>query len=91
MGANFQAGTIKAETYNEAVAIMAEEIEQDRQVQGSDYTGSIGMASGVHVVGRTFESQLEADEWLMNNAHKWGPMIGVKIPDGWRFGLWCAE
>jgi hypothetical protein len=70
-------------------------IEQDRYENGHSYSGSIGMCDGFKFSDTLFDSELSAEEWLEENARKWGPAIGVRIKnnvqDGWLFGAWCSS
>ena len=70
--------------------------EIDRHENGHCYSGGIGMASGIRFLNdRTFSCINEAEEWVVNNAEKWGPALAVRVKndeyDGWFFGAWCAS
>jgi hypothetical protein len=59
------------------------------------YTGSFAECRGVEVVNQIFDSSKDAEEWLLDNARKWGPLVAVRyrVEGGieWAFGAWCSS
>lgn len=45
------------------------------------YSGDWGEKLGVGVkhINKTFNSRMDADDWLTDNSDKWGPLIAVKV------------
>lgn len=55
------------------------------------YSGSWAECDGVKIRSEVFDCGYEAKQWLDANAEKWGPMLIVKLNDGWAFGACCSE
>lgn len=98
MGATYVDGFYNSEDKNSVHANFQEEQEIDRYENGHCYSGGIGMAEGIRFLDdKQFGSVQEAEEWLIDEAQKWGPALAVRIinPDpekcGWYYGAWCAE
>lgn len=94
MGASFIAGTFKGDRAV-VIAEFKRAQEEDRFRNGHEYSGGFGMASGIQFrAGKSFPDDRAADDWLADNAQKWGAALAVQIdgkPDEWRVGAWCAS
>ena len=52
------------------------------------------MARGLAFASETFATKEAAEEWLVDNAEKWGPAIAVRsgdTPNAWIVGAWCSR
>lgn len=98
MGAAYVDGFYNEEDKN----LIREDFESDQEIDryenGHCYSGGIGMANGIRFLDdKQFGSVQEAEDWVADNAPKWGPALAVKVinPDseksGWYYGAWCAE
>lgn len=70
--------------------------EIDLYENGHCYSGGIGMAEGLQIVrDKKFGSFREANEWVEENAQKWGPALAVRVEGpndkGWYYGAICAS
>ena len=91
MGASFNqiqvpgsCGKVEVETrFGEAQA-------RDRIDNGNSYSGGIGMATGIEFRSQSFPSIQTAQDWLEENAQKWGPALAVTATDN-REKLWDAK
>jgi len=104
MGACTDARTFEAKTPLEAKKASMRIIHEDCHENGHSYSGSIGMASGVHYCAGQPKSDDAADSFIFGTedlegkAQKWGPAILVEIePDPqsgarkWMLGAWCSS
>lgn len=94
MGSSYNQLTIKAATRKEAETKFAMLQDQDRYENGHSYSGGIGMARGLAFASETFATKEAAEEWLVDNAEKWGPAIAVRsgdTPNAWIVGAWCSS
>jgi hypothetical protein len=55
--------------------------ERDRHDNGHSYSGGFGMARGLTVLSREFPTLDAAQDWLVENAQKWGPALAVTATD----------
>lgn len=64
-----------------------------REEHGSRLSGTLAEANGIIFNGQKFESQREAEQWLMKATSRWGPAIAVKISGqkGWFVGGRCSS
>ena len=98
MGAVYVEGFYNQEDKNAVRENFQEAQEHDRYENGHCYSGGIGMAEGIHFLNdKKFDNIQEAEDWVIDEAQKWGPALAVRIinPDanknGWYFGAWCAH
>lgn len=89
MGANYVSYTTKSTTRAKALKEIRDYIEQSKHDYGRSYSGEMGMADGVVITDKSFDSEREAEDWLWDNAEKWGPALGIKLPDG-RYVFGCC-
>lgn len=83
MGCAFNFAILKAKNEGEARKEVEELIETAAWEHGhGGYTGSFAEANGVAVHKNTFSDLSDAEEWLDENAEKWGPAIIAKTKDG---------
>lgn len=45
------------------------------------YAGHIGIAQGLKVINKTFKTESDTQEYVMEAAQKWGPAVAVKVGD----------
>ena len=64
--------------------------KEDLYENGHSYSGGIGMCDGITNTRKKFEDEDEAEEWLEDNAQKWGPALLVSTEDDWIIGAWCS-
>lgn len=94
MGAQFNTAMLRAtndpDAYKEGEALI-EKALYDHGHAG--YSGSFAECNGVNVDSTfMFDSAQAAEEWLMDNAEKWGPMEIVKVNNGpYIAGAWCSS
>lgn len=93
---NFIPDDDKPKSEDELKAYFQDEQEIDRYENGHMYSGGIGMAEGLRFVrDKKFGSVGEAQEWVEDNAQKWGPALAVRVEgpndNGWLYGAICAE
>ena len=98
MGAAYVTGFCPEQDKSTVWQLFQEEQEQDRYENGHCYSGGIGMAEGIRFLDdKKFGSVEEAEDWVVDQAQKWGPALAVRVihPDqskcGWYYGAWCAE
>lgn len=97
MGACFDDRFFPGVDRAKAEALFRDEQEVCRYGNGHSYSGGIGMANGVVFHAKTFNSEKEAADYVMDAAQKWGPAIGVRVMDerggvrGWYCGAWCSS
>jgi len=93
MGAEFVCETLKAETRDEAICEVKQIIKQCLHYYGhAGYTGTFAESKGVSVVDVDIDDYDEAYYWLLENCHKWGPVLVVKTRDGgYIAGAWCSS
>lgn len=68
-----------------------DEQERDRRENGHSYSSGFGQCTSLTILSKTFTEMFLAQEWLEDNAQKWGPALAVKVGDEWVIGAWCAE
>lgn len=97
MGANFNTLSVPGD-YSDAQIREAfrEAQDQDRYENGHCYSGGFGMATGLRVENRMFESYADAVGYLEEACQKWGDAIAVKhrVFEGdpyYLIGAWCAS
>lgn len=96
MGACFDAVFVNTTDKVEAGKKLEHILEEDRYENGHSYSGSIGMVDGYKFTDKAFDSPISAENWLQENAEKWGPALGVRVTtdkghDGWFFGAICPS
>ena len=99
MGAAYEIFQCRGETDADVVEQVRAHMEDCAYMHGHDgYSGSFAECSGVDLTNKTFNTTSDADDWIIDEAYKRGPAIGVKIvPDNDKikpfhhFGAWCAE
>lgn len=94
MGANFV--TLKLTgTQTEVRAGFEAAQEQSRYEDGHSYSGGIGMARGLKLIGEDepFADEMTAEEWLLTHCEKWEEALAVRLPDKdmWLIGAMCAS
>ena len=95
MGAEFNLRVMHEDikTEQEALAEGERIIEKARYDYGhAGYSGSFAECWGVMVAPFVADNEHDADEWLQDNADKWGPMMLVRCRNGvWVAGAWCSS
>ena len=97
MGACFQMFSCKADNTSNAVEQCLGYIENCKWNYGhGGYSGTMAECRGAYMVNKTFGDFHEAEDWLLENADKWGPAIGVQVTntekgDYYLFGAICSE
>ena len=94
MGANFVSVDYPARFQKETVQVAFDHaVKQSRFEDGHEYSGEIGMASGLlFAEQKPFETEDAALEWLQDHAQKWEEAQCVRLTDGrWIIGAWCAS
>lgn len=94
MGANFN--TMSATGDKAAVTSLFDRVqEDDRYENGHSYSGGFGMADGLEFeAAPTFNTDQEADDWLVEHAEKWRAALAVQVAQPephWRIGAWCSS
>ena len=80
MGACFDEFTAKTNDRDEAVKLCYDYISDCKWDFGhAGYTGTFAECDGVQILSKEFASESDAYDWLIDNAEKWGPALGVKI------------
>ena len=88
MGASFNTFKVPGTLTKSEVKVRFDEAQsQDRHENGHSYSGGIGMANGLVFIGKTFPDIQVAQDWLDENAQKWGPALAVTATDN-RLRLW---
>lgn len=96
MGACFQSMTLDGKLTRKEVEAKFESAQaDDRYENGHSYSGGFGMASGLTFVGKTFNTEDAANEYLQETAQKWENALAVTFTkDGaahWMIGAWCSS
>jgi len=69
--------------------------DADRHSHGHEYSGGFGQCSGLKITNRVFGDVAAAEEWVGDNARKWGDALAVRFKcdegERWYIGAWCAE
>jgi len=66
-------------------------VEQARAESGNDsYNGTISTTRGIQVTSLEFPGRRTAEEWLLANTQKWGPLKVVTVGANWIVGGWVA-
>lgn len=90
MGASFNC-IAEIGTETEIRAKFAQIQDQDRYENGHVYSGGFGMAEGLTFTNKTFATNKEARDWLLDNCQKWDNALAAKVGDHWVIGAWCAS
>jgi hypothetical protein len=96
MGAEYSQFTARCEK-RELTRVFTEYVGECQYDQGhGGYTGSMAETDGCSLTEEEFISEDAAEEWLMDNAQKWGPALIVRVTlEGkepyWLFGAWCSS
>ena len=80
MGASNVSGIIKAKDQSELKKKFQELCQNDREENGSSYSGSWGMKHSVKVITSKHTDEDEILEELEEKADKWGDALAVKLP-----------
>lgn len=68
--------------------------EDDRYANGHSYSGGFGMAAGLSFTDEVFDTEDQAEKWLVENAQKWEAALAVKLrsefDNTWVVGAWCS-
>ena len=99
MGACFDLRFVEETDKQKAKEIFESMQEECRYENGHSYSGGIGMATGLRFTDEVFSGSREAEEWLEDNAEKWGPALAVRFNgivnrkeyDGWLVGAICSS
>jgi len=97
MGACFQMFSCKAESAGDAVEQCYSYIDNCKWNHGhGGYSGTMAECDGAYMTDKTFGDSHEAEDWLEENAEKWGPAIGVRVNHTekghyYLFGAICSE
>lgn len=93
MGCVFQFRLLEAKTESDAVQEADKVIDACLYESGhGGFSGTFAECTGVTVRKDVhFSDQYEAEEWLDNNAEKWGDAIIVKLNDGYCMGANCSS
>lgn len=82
MGACFDSTTFKASDEKTLKESFSHHQECLRYDNGSDtYAGHMGIAQGISITSKSFKTVSEAEDYVEQNAQKWGPAIAVKVGD----------
>lgn len=95
MGAQFNDYWLQADDKASAQKEFDELIESLTYRYGHDsYNGTFTTNAGgtVTFTDKTFDSVAAAEEWLVENAQKWEPVLAVKVVGrgGWYLGAWSS-
>ena len=96
MGAEYSQFTARCEK-REITRVFADHQETCRYDHGhSGYSGTMAEADGCRVTDEEFISEHDAEDWLEENAQKWGPALVVSVilkdqEPYWLFGAWCSS
>ena len=94
MGAEFNYHEFKGKTKTEVLNEAKDLIEECLHDYGhAGYTGSFAECDGVVFVNNFApKDSQEADEWLQDNANKWGPML-ILMDNNHNYygGAWCSS
>lgn len=97
MGAEFNITLLKAKDKAEAVEKGKAKIKQALYDSGhGGYSGTWAECTGVVMTDEVFDTRLKGEEWLRDNAEKWGPMLIVQIVEEgevpfFMAGAWCSS
>lgn len=96
MGANYQSMNVTTTDKKAVESTFLDAQETDRYENGHSYSGGFGMATGLTFKApEKFTSDDAADDWLQENAEKWGDALAVWVSeDGnphYRIGAVCAS
>jgi len=73
----------------------AERVDSDSYRYGNNYSGSFSEFSGLEITGNAFDSDHEAEEWLMDNTNKWDVAKAVTFKSRaklyWLVGGWASS
>jgi len=90
MGANFNTINLKGERPDILGAFRGIQ-DDDRYENGHSYSGGFGMTTGLSFIEKSFASDDDADEWLIENCQKWEDALAVFVNDHYRIGAWCSS
>lgn len=92
MGCIFNFQRLTAKTEREARLEAEQTIQRAAWEHGhGGYTGSFAEAHGIDVDAHTPADAAAAEEWLDENAEKWGPAVLVRDAAGvWYMGANCS-
>ncbi len=92
MGCEFQFAKLEATNDNDAIQEVKDIIDESIYENGhGGYSGSFAECRGVKISKKHFITFDEAEEWLDENAEKWGPAIIVKTDEGYCVGANCSS
>jgi len=93
MGAEFDFQVLEAKTKNDAIKEVKAIIEKCQYDHGhAGYTGTLAEANGCKMeVSMIFNSNAEAEDWLMETCQKWEEAIIVQTVNGYCVGAWCSS
>ena len=80
MGAQFNSINFPAMSTTELKKKFADYQEDERIEYGSNpYSGTMANCRGLDITGTEFKTECLADDWLSENAQKWGAALAVKV------------
>ena len=98
MGACYDDFNVRADNVNDAIKACNEHIDDCQYENGhGGYTGTMAECNSVHMTNEVFGSDSDAEDWLEENASKFGPALGVIVRDPrkdqeyYKFGAICSE
>lgn len=93
MGCIFNFKILAAKTEHEARLEAEQTIQRAAWEHGhGGYTGSFAEATGLRIDRHTPTDATAAEEWLDENAEKWGPAVLVQDASGiWYMGANCSS
>ncbi len=96
MGAEFQTMRVNSTDATKIKREFERAQEEDLYENGHSYSGGLGMAPGLELESlKTFETEDDADDYLVNRCQKWENAIGVPFKLGnkivYLIGAWCSS
>lgn len=93
MGASFVYETYQKQTIDELRKQFSNDVEDDLHMNGHSYSGGIGMLGGIgQIVGKLFNTEDEATNYMADFHQKWDAAMAVQLTDGsWVVGGWCSS
>jgi hypothetical protein len=95
MGSEYNQMIVNSVNHKEVKDSFVAAQDDDLRDNGHSYSGGFGMATGLDIQFKTFNSADEASEYLQNTAEKWCDALAVqfKSKDGTTktmIGAWCS-
>ena len=96
MGADFATLYVSSQDKKKIKSQFEAEQDSDRHENGHSYSGGLGMAPGLTIDdSKTYDSEENAYDYLIDKCQKWENAIGVPYRDGdkivYLIGAWCSS